>query len=74
VERISSPQLGQKQEDVFYFLVETDVLDLSHRTKNVTGVSLMLVYTLVFKSGERRIQARCENAVKIISRFIKKGI
>jgi hypothetical protein len=36
--------------------------------------SLVLVYTSILVFGERRIQARCENSVKAIVKFIRKEI
>jgi hypothetical protein len=36
--------------------------------------NLALVNTLVLTSSKRRIQARWENVVKVIIKFIRKGI
>jgi hypothetical protein len=35
--------------------------------------SVALVSTLVLASSKRRIPARCENVLKVIGKFIRKG-
>jgi hypothetical protein len=36
--------------------------------------SLALVYISVLVTSERRIQARCENIMKMLVKFVRKGI
>jgi hypothetical protein len=54
-------------------LAETDRLDPIHRTKSVTQ-NLALVSTLVLESCQRKIHARHKNIVKMVVKFIRKGI